>query len=274
MDFWKLEFRLDFKLGIPGKVTETMRRDYERCLCWFLSVFSLLRNVSYFNLSSLNFFFRSRKQTIYCNDSVLQINSSILWVIKTVNPFHTAFQLHSIQWITPLAMLCYTNFLSNFNANTMAGVISDSSQETQQCFSQSVERGMQSRVILHLLFPWLLSLWTSPEKFLFSITYKKQPCTFFLKILTPGRVIKIFPIIRWNDEINHNSNNNNKIIIIITVSHIKIPHEHCSFGIILENHCLWFIIPPPILFLCVSLQKCLSVFQWGRKEIHNTPAIK
>lgn len=72
-------------------------------------------------------FFRSRKQTIYCNDSVLQINSSILWVIGTVNPFHTAFQLHSIQWITSLAMLCYTNFLSNFNLNTMVGVISDSS---------------------------------------------------------------------------------------------------------------------------------------------------
>lgn len=177
-----------------------MRHDYERCLCWFLSVFSLLRNVSYFNLSSLNFFFRSRKQTIYCNDSVLQINSSILWVIKTVNPFHTAFQLHSIQWITSLAMLCYTNFLSNFNVNTMAGVISDSSQETQQCFSQSVERGMQSRVILHLLFPWLLSqhcehLQKSSSSQLLT---KSSHVPFFWKNLTRGRVIKIFPIIRWN----------------------------------------------------------------------------
>lgn len=126
---WTFEVNWNFpqtsNWAFLGKVTETMRRDYERCLL-ISQFFSLLRNVSYFNLSSLNFF-RWRKQTIYCNDSVLQINSSILWVIKTVNPFHTAFQLHSIQWITSLAMLCYTNFLPNSNVNTMAGVISDSS---------------------------------------------------------------------------------------------------------------------------------------------------
>lgn len=196
MDFWgKLEFSLDFELGIPGqRHWDPIMKDVSVDFSLF---FSLLRNVSYFNLSSLNFF-RSRKQAIYCNDSVLQINSSILWVIETVNPSHTAFQLHSIQWITSLAMLCYTNFLSNFNVNTMAGVISDSSPRNTavlepKCIVWDAEQGSTSPTPSMAA---LTSLWTSSEKFLPSINYKKQPCTFSLKNLTPGQVIKIFPIIR------------------------------------------------------------------------------
>lgn len=75
-------FPLDFRLGIPGQSHwENETCEHERCLCCSHSiVFPPLRykNIfSYFNLSSLHFS-KSREQTIYCNDSVLQINSSIL----------------------------------------------------------------------------------------------------------------------------------------------------------------------------------------------------
>lgn len=87
---------------------------------------------SYFNLFRLHFF-KSREQTMYCSDSVL--NSGILWVMVAANPFLTVFQLQEPMNNFPLpAMHYYTNFVPNFNLNIMVGVKDDSSPKKRAAF--------------------------------------------------------------------------------------------------------------------------------------------
>ena len=85
-------------------------------------------------LTFLDFIFsKSREQTMYCSDSVL--NSGISWVTEAANPFLTVSQLQEpMNNFPPPAMLYYTNFVSNFNLNIMVGVKDDSSPRKTAAF--------------------------------------------------------------------------------------------------------------------------------------------